>query len=295
MSPKNHQQAQKLRDDVLKELHYRAYKILLRPELFQTPEAFRAYWKQARKIAKDLGLKTEKPVKDLPRRVRVVTFYDTPDFRLYQSGFILRQRRYVKDGFPVESMEYTLKFRHPDLELATGIDMTPTVTNHARIKFKEAILPDSKEQGAMRRVFSQNVVYKVERTDPVTSIGELQGYVPAISELELDADTPLVLVNNFRIGEVSVDLGKISFNDYEADADMSVWRNLGTAEILTAEFAWQSRFPEDFPGPMRASERAVAESFYKRLLVETSDWLLKGSTKTRIVYECGGRDVNCHE
>ena len=74
-------------------------------------------------------------------------FFDTPKFRLYNNGFILRRRTFYKDGLPQPEHELTLKFRSPDFNVAAAVDVRPLLPCINVIKFKEEILlPTEKDR-----------------------------------------------------------------------------------------------------------------------------------------------------
>lgn len=275
--------------------HYRAYKVLLRADRFDTAEGFSEYWSMASAIAERVGISTKLATGDVGHQNRVVSFWDTPDFDLYKSGFILRRRRLMEDGFPADIIEHTLKLRHPDLELVSSADMSATSEEKCRVKFKEAILPAPERPSGMKSVFSHNGILKTGKRTLVGSLGELQNLFPVTKLVPGQADAPLQRVNNLLIEEIQADLGVLTFDRFITGADVSVWRNRGTGEALAGEFSWQSRFKEELTSDKRAPGRAKAEELYRALLDETSDWLLHGTTKTRAVYEYGGRSIECQE
>ena len=124
----------------LNAVHYREYKILLRPERFTSPQSFRDFWKVARHTAKQLavGATTSPEVDD--NFVREVLFYDTTHFDLYNHAFILRKRTFYDNGWPRADHELVLKFRHADADVAAAVDVRPTIAGDAKIKFKEELL-----------------------------------------------------------------------------------------------------------------------------------------------------------
>lgn len=275
--------------------HYRAYKLLLRADRFQTAQGFVDYWKLASGIAADLGIETGASSGFSGHEQRAVSFWDTPNFDLYRIGFILRRRRRVIDGFPAEQVEHTLKIRHPALEMVCDADMTANIGSKCVVKFKEAILQSPESPQGMKSVFSHNGVLKLKTLDLVSTIGELNGLFPVTDMLELPPHTPIRRVNDLLVEEVAADLGELAFDRFIANADVSVWRNRGTGEALAGEFSWQSRFKEELTSDERRAGQDKATEFYQALMRETGDWLLRGTTKTRAVYEYGGRTVECQE
>jgi len=287
--------AEEIEREVRHGRHYRAYKLLLRPDRFQTAQGFADYWKLASGIAADLGIETEAGAGYSGHEQRAVSFWDTPTFDLYRIGFILRRRRRVIDGFPAKEVEHTLKIRHPALETVCGADMKANTSSKCVVKFKEAILQSPESPQGMKSVFSHNGVLKLKTLDLVSTIGELNGLFPVTQMAELPPQTPIRRVNDLLIEEVAADLGQMAFDRFIASADVSVWRNRGTGEALAGEFSWQSRFKEELTSGKRRVGQDKSTEFYQALMRETGDWLLRGTTKTRAVYEYGGRNVECQE
>jgi hypothetical protein len=101
----------------LDKITYLEAKLILKPDRFTSVQSFRDFGKIVRQTAKKIGVGfIPDPNTDLRPEI---TFGDTPDFRLYNNGFILRRRISYVDGFPVGDPEIVFKFRHPDEQKAT--------------------------------------------------------------------------------------------------------------------------------------------------------------------------------
>src|SRR5579859_8293240 len=81
-------------------LQYREYKLLLRADRFTHSQQFHKFWKVTRRVAKSLGVAIHKRGKPMETHLREVIFFDTPKFRLYNHGFILRRRTFYTNGVP---------------------------------------------------------------------------------------------------------------------------------------------------------------------------------------------------
>src|SRR6266446_453232 len=90
-----HPETQHLSDDVV---HYREYKILLRPDRFTSKRGFLEFWEDVEKSAKELDVKIDIDKHAFHSQVREVLFYDTPSFELYNNHFILRTRSPGRDA-----------------------------------------------------------------------------------------------------------------------------------------------------------------------------------------------------
>src|SRR5260221_5659751 len=139
-------------------VHYREYKILLKPDRFTSKNGFLEFWKEASHTLKKLGLQVDVDPHAFDSQVREVLFYDTPQFDLFNHHFILRKRTFYDQGWPRADHELTFKFRAPDLKTAAAIDVRPQLGGHDVIKFKEEVLLDREHLGGMRSVDSHGVV-----------------------------------------------------------------------------------------------------------------------------------------
>jgi hypothetical protein len=103
---------------------------------------FREFGKLVQKAAKNVGVGfISDPKASHWPEVREINFIDTPDFRLYNSAFILRRRIRYDHGFPVGDPEIVFKFRYPDAQTATAVNVRPRIAGKYRIKFKTEALP----------------------------------------------------------------------------------------------------------------------------------------------------------
>ena len=126
----------------LDEIKYLECKLILKPNHFTSRESLFDFGKVLRRPARENGVDFDtKGFAAEPLQIREVLFLDTADFRLYNNAFILRRRIPYRDGFPIGDPEIVFKFRHPDLQTATELDVRPNLAGHYRIKFKAEALP----------------------------------------------------------------------------------------------------------------------------------------------------------
>src|SRR5262245_65043759 len=104
----------------LDEIHYREYKLILRPARFTSAQSFSEFSRLVRHAAEQLDVALFREERS-DAQIREVLFFDTPQNDLYNGKFILRQRTVYRNGWPVDEREVVLKFRHPDLATAAGI------------------------------------------------------------------------------------------------------------------------------------------------------------------------------
>ena len=117
-------------------VHYLEAKLILKPDRFTSVDSFRDFGKLVQRTAKNLKVGfIADPETGLRPEVREIIFFDTPDFRLYNNAFILRQRISYVDGFPGDP-EMVFKFRHPDLQKAAALDVRPNIAGSIRSSSK---------------------------------------------------------------------------------------------------------------------------------------------------------------
>src|SRR5208337_259984 len=236
-----HPESSKLYEPIVPsdQIQFREYKLLLRPELFPDEKAFHKFWKLAHHAAKSLGIKLGKMDESIKAHQREVVFYDTPHFKLYNHGFILRKRTFYHHGVPDARHELVIKFRHPEKKVALAVDPRPLLPCEYTLKFKEEILLPKDGALGMRLVYSHNC----ELDTPAEAF-------PALKHIDANPKAPLSVVNGVSIQEYLVDLGMLDFgHKLEAKATLAVWRVRSSNSPIVAEFAYQLKF--DSPEAVR--------------------------------------------
>ncbi|ACK52618.1 conserved hypothetical protein [Methylocella silvestris BL2] len=273
------------------DIHYREYKILLRPERFFNPTQFEVYWKKLCAVAElhKVGAVTNKDA--FHRHVREVLFYDTETCDLYRNAFILRKRTFYTDGWPDPEHELTFKFRHADMKTAADVDVTPYMEANAAIKFKEEVLPLKDQVGGMRSLYSHNCVLMTPALEINQGLEHIAAVFPCIGRLTGPSGNAKVsLVNNLPVQEVQVNVGSFDFgHGLEAKATIAIWRNRATETSLIGEFAFQVKF--DNYDALHIKAKARSEDFFKDVQTRAPDWVALGATKTAVVYGLGHKDA----
>ena len=278
----------------LDEVHYREFKILLKPDHFTTAHHFKEFGKLLRHAAAelDVALFTDK-VLSQPNQTREVVFYDTHHFDLYNHAFILRKRTLYEDGFLSGAPELALKFRHADRDTAAAIDVRPQAPGTARIKFKEELLPLADRLGGIRTLYSHNVILTLTSATIDPSVKHIAQTFPCLQRVDLQGRT-LALVNDVAVEEVLHDLGELHFgHGVEGKATVGVWRRRADEKPLIGEFAFQCKFKRADELHEKASKHA--DKFFVGLQHAVRDWVALGTTKTRVVYGMGSTEVHNRE
>ncbi len=276
------------------DLHYREYKILLRPERFTSAQAFKDFWHAAKRVAKEFDVKLEEDEHAFASQVREVLFFDTPAFDLYNNHFIVRLRTPYREGWPSGTPELTVKFRHPDFDAAAKVDIRPALAGQTRIKFKEELLPLPDRLGELRSIFSHNAVLALPREAMNLALRNITHAFPAFREIEARGDVPIELVNDMAVEEVQVNVGLMHFgHHYTGKTTIAVWRSRKLEQPVCGEFAFQCKFRKS--DDVHAMTLEKAGEFHKNLQEVGADWVLLGTTKTALVYGLGNKPVINHE
>lgn len=276
---------------------YLEAKLILKPDRFTAVQSFRDFGKIVKQTAKKTGVGFI-PDPDVDRRpeVREITFGDTPDFRLYNHGFILRRRISYVDGFPVGDPEIVFKFRHPDEQKATNMDVRPKIAGAYRIKFKAEALPLKDEVGGYRILYSHNCQFGLSQVHDADkrSMATLIKILPALASIKTSEKERISLVNEGIVEEVLLPLGQLDFGKgLVAKCDIALWRTRGEHKSLVGEFAFQVKFPSR--ESVAEKQKKLAAQFYVTLQQDVRDWLALGVTKTGMVYRLKGNEPQSHE
>ncbi len=281
----------------LDRVQYLEAKLILKPDRFTSVQAFRDFGKIVQKTAKNVGvgfITDEKA--GLRPEVREITFADTSDFRLYNNAFILRRRIAYVDGFPVGDPEIVFKFRHPDEQKATALDVRPKIAGAYRIKFKAEALPLKDEVGGYRILYSHNCQFGLSQMHDAdkTSMATLVKVFPALAAIKKSDSEKVTLVNGGIVEEVLLPLGQLDFGKgLVGKCDIGLWRTRGEHKSLVGEFAFQVKFADR--AAIAEKQKKLAAQFYVTLQNDVQDWLALGVTKTGMVYRLNGNAPQSHE
>ena len=281
----------------LDRVQYLEAKLILKPDRFTSVQSFRDFGKIVKSTAKklDVGFIEDREA-GLRPEVREILFGDTPDFRLYNNAFILRRRICYVDGFPVGDPEIVFKFRHPDEQKATAMDVRPKIAGKYRIKIKAEALPLKDEVGGYRILYSHNCQFGLSQMHDAdrTSMATLCRVFPALAAIKRDDGEKISLVNEGIVEEVLLPLGQLDFGKgVLAKCDIGLWRTRGEHKSLVGEFAFQVKF--DHKEDVAEKQKKLAAQFYVTLQEDVRDWLALGVTKTGMVYRLKGNEPQSRE
>jgi hypothetical protein len=281
----------------LDRVQYLEAKLILKPDRFKSVDSFREFGKIVSRVAKrtELGFIKNESASAGPE-IREIIFLDTPDFALYQNAFILRRRVSYVDGFAQGDPEIVFKFRHPDEQQATEMDVRPRVEGKHRIKFKVEALPLKDKVGGYRLLYSHNCQFGLSQINQKdkTAMVTLDRVFPALTKLKRAGGERVELVNGGIVEEVLLPVGRLDFGKgLLAKCDIGLWRTRGEHFPLVGEFAFQVKFDRREDIAERQRKRAIR--FYLTLQHEVEEWLALGVTKTAMVYGLNGAKAPSHE
>ncbi len=276
------------------QIHYREYKLLLKPERFADEDGFHKFYKHAHHVAKHLGAHMEKSEKH-EAHLREVVFYDTPHFKLYNDGFILRKRTFFKHGRPEPNFELTIRFRHPEPGVTASVDMRPLLPCIHTIKFKEEILQLRDKVGGFRTLYANGCELDTPNVILTQQFEIISQVFPALQRVRsANPKATMGIVNDVTVDETLIHLGELDFGGkVECKASVAVWRNRSTGRDMIAEFGYQLKF-QGLPA-LHRKPRELSEAFFKSIQLECADWVALGTTKTSLVYGMGRQSVKHHE
>jgi hypothetical protein len=200
------------------------------------------------------------------------------------------------DGFPVGDPEIVFKFRHPDEQTATALDVRPKIAGKYRIKFKAEALPLKDQLGGYRILYSHNCQFGLSQMHEAdrTSMATLVRVFPALAAIKKSDDEKICLVNEGIVEEVLLPLGQLDFGKgVVAKCDIGLWRTRGEHKSLVGEFAFQVKF--DRKESVAEKPKKLCAQFYITLQQDVKDWLALGVTKTGMVYRLKGNEPQSHE
>lgn len=281
-------------DARLDPIQAREYKLLLNQERFRDHHALHKFWKLAHHAAGNVGIEIGK-FEDIPEpRIRDVEFFDTPHYKLYENGFILRRRGEYRHGIPQSSYEVVLKFRHPDRAVAAKTDVRPLLPCNHVIRFKEEILPPHDDAIGMRRIYSHNCELDTPHESLLRQFHTAEQVFPVLQHIGANSKVALVQVHGAVIEERLHQICELDFGGkLSAKATVAVWRVRTAEHPMVAELSFQLKFDRLEEVHRKPLERS--ELFYTGLQSAASDWIQRGTTKTALVYGLGHAAVRHNE
>lgn|SRR5579883_75145 len=277
----------------LSHLTSRQFKLLLQPQPFKKLDSFH-------QLSETIGLNLTfcdldfQPNPYLQPFIRVIWFYDTKNFDLFNNSFILRKRRFYRYGLPRKTWELVVKFRNSSKELAEQVTMTATIDTLFKNRFKEEILMAGQEVGSLRSIYSNNCKFISPRINLSGKLNKVFKYLPGVQPLLNFSESKLRLVNSLPIKEVLVKVGEIKFSEtVKTEITVALWRNLLDETPLVGELSFEYKVNYHLSPTLEQMQKS--ERFFRLLQVALHDKLYLGSTKTALIYSCGKKKIKLAE
>ena len=144
---------------------------------------------------------------------RQTSYLDTPEGALHQQGFALRLRE-EDDG--EEGFQINLKYRASDRYISAAQDLS--TPQEGKTKFEEDILPPFISK------FSHSISIETDTAPELGTMNKVMDLFPGLRELDIDENTPVETVNDFKVLEVDRKLCKLKFDDAPIiKASLSFW------------------------------------------------------------------------
>jgi hypothetical protein len=276
-----------------KALDSREFKLILKPKLFQDINA------GIEKVQKVIDLEVEKlngifkPEQDLKLKQRNTYYLDTSDFALKSKNFFLR----IREDTEPPKYDITLKCRHPDRYISSAYDFSDSIIH--KVKFEEDIIAPHVSK------FSTSVNLEQDLEPKFNSIEVIKSTFPGLSSYDL-GDGKLLKVNNFEAKEISVSLGKITYDRTKGkkeDEDkikllLNFWyfpKNEGLPVIVEFTYSYKVIEVDSVSEKNKNKERELIEEFPLSLVNNTYEFykslqdteiadLRASKTKTEFAY-----------
>jgi uncharacterized protein YjbK len=206
----------------------REYKLMLNMDRFkdraQPSEEFLSLLKFL--VKKERGSVEEQNEEE----TRQTSYLDTPERALQQQRFALRLREEDDDE---EEFQINLKYRASDRYISAAQDLSSP--QEGRTKFEEDILPPFVSK------FSHSISIETDTDPELDTMNKVMDLFPGLRELDIDENTPVETVNDFKVLEVDRKLCKLKFGEEPIiKASLSFWYLTGEEDEwpLVGEFSF---------------------------------------------------------
>lgn len=237
---------------------------------------------------------------------RAIRYWDTANLNkcvLDRNGYSVRERTKMKDGKEkYNDREITLKFRSPDLYLASRTDIQGK--RGAKSKLEEDIVPvftKPKAQGAQvnsdakptfRSIYSYSLTQPMSSREKLTEVNDLLGLFNGLerhlreNDAKVERQQAVAPVSDLTLYELVYDGTQVDLGNMTADFSISLWyKQIGTPMVgppLIAELS--------FKYPLSKNKETATRTVLSRAMslfshMQQLDWIsTTSSTKTGLVY-----------
>ncbi len=277
---------EKLNDVV--NLNSSEYKLLLNPVVFgDYNNGFENYWSIIKEVATEQNIPIIERDNPLKPSHKNIGFFDTEDMDLRKNGYMIRRKIKFKNGERTPGVEFSVKFRSIDPEIATTADVqigdgfTP---KHDEIELESDIVYYSVKNSTTETTYSVQNVIELEQT-PELTIGDFAKIYPVLATLNIPLDEELKLIADTEPVEYMVRPGKLDFGDgLYGRMDMTIWFvELDGQQVSIPEFSFDHPFYNDKEFDAEAMERC--KSFINKLQDKYPEWVIPGKLKAAYLFD----------
>jgi hypothetical protein len=206
----------------------REYKLMLNVDRFKDREqASQEFLSLLDFLVKKEGGSVEEQNEEEKRQT---SYLDTPEGALRQKGFALRLREEDDDE---EEFQINLKYRASDRYISAAQDLSST--QEGKTKFEEDILPPFVSK------FSHSISIETDTAPELGTMNKVMDLFPGLRNLDIDENTPVETVNDFKALEIVRKLCKLKFGEEPIiKASLSFWYLTGEEDEwpLVGEFSF---------------------------------------------------------
>jgi uncharacterized protein YjbK len=161
---------------------------------------------------------------------RQTSYLDTSEGALHQQGFALRLREEDDDE---EEFQINLKYRASDRYISAAQDLSSP--QEGKTKFEEDILPPFVSK------FSHSISIETDTAPELGTMNKVMDLFPGLRKLDIDENTAVETVNDFKALEIVRKLCKLKFGEEPIiKASLSFWYLTGEEDEwpLVGEFSF---------------------------------------------------------
>ncbi|MEO2043327.1 MAG: hypothetical protein ABGX43_01895 [Nitrospinaceae bacterium] len=265
----------------INKLNSSEYKLLLNSEKFDDYEAgFKNYWSIVKTVANN---ENENPYE---LKHKEVSFFDTKNLDLRNSGFLIRQKVSYKDDHKKPGFEFGVKYRRSNPKDALSVDLTLAegyTPKYDKIELESDVVYNAISNGGRDIKYSVSNSIKLEKS-PEMTLGAFVKIYPALGAIDVSPSTSLHLVAGVSADEWMVIPGRLDFGDgLFGRVDMTIWIvQTENGELRIPEFSFDHPFLEDREYNKEAMMRCT--NFIDELQKFQPDWVAPGALKAAFLF-----------
>jgi hypothetical protein len=271
----------------INKLNSSEYKLLLNSEKFDDYEAgFKNYWSIVKTVANNNNVPVLENENPYELKHKEVSFFDTKNLDLRNSGFLIRQKVSYKDDHKKPGFEFGVKYRRSNPKDALSVDLTLAegyTPKYDKIELESDVVYNAISNGGRDIKYSVSNSIKLEKS-PEMTLGAFVKIYPALGAIDVSPSTSLHLVAGVSADEWMVIPGRLDFGDgLFGRVDMTIWIvQTENGELRIPEFSFDHPFLEDREYNKEAMMRCT--NFIDELQKFQPDWVAPGALKAAFLF-----------